>query len=79
MAGRLAVRNQSCGEPDLHADSILDEEPALGGGRHHGCLDHNHLVGSGDLATIPMGESGSDPVFRVGLAGDSATIEHHME
>lgn len=26
-----------------------------------------------------MGESGPDPLFRVGLPGDSATIEHHME
>ena len=79
MDGRLAVRYQSCGESDLHADSVWHEKFAVGGGGHLNCLDHDHLVGGGDLAAIPMGESGPDPVFRVGLAGDRSATEHHME
>ena len=31
VAGGVAVRHQSRGEPDLHADPVRDAEPAAGG------------------------------------------------
>ena len=43
------------------------------------CLGHDHLAGSGDLAALPLGESGPDSVFRLGLAGDRAATVDHLE
>jgi len=31
VAGRLAVRHQSCVEPHLHPNPVRDEKPAVGG------------------------------------------------
>ena len=31
VAGGVAVRHQSCVEPDLHPDPVRDEKPAIGG------------------------------------------------
>ncbi len=45
VAGRLAVRHQPRGEPDLHADPVRDAKPAAGGGGHPDRVDHDHLDG----------------------------------
>ena len=77
---RIAIRHQPRGESDLHSHPIRDAEPTAGCRGHFDCLEHDHLVGRGDLAALPLGESGPDSLLRVGLAGNSAaTVDHGVE
>ena len=79
MDDRFAVRHQSGGECDLHADSVRDAESAISGGGHSRCLGDNHLDVDGRLEALQMGCRGAGSVFRVGIACDGATTEHHLE
>jgi len=76
---RFAICHQSRGESDIYADPIRHEELASCSSGHPDRLDNNHLAGSGDLAALPMGESRTDPVFHLGLAGDRAATFDHFE
>ncbi len=80
VARGLAVRNQSRRQRDLHTNPIRPEKPAVGGCGHPDRLGHDHLDGCGRMEVRQMGKSGPDPVFRVGLTGDSvATVNHGDE
>jgi hypothetical protein len=77
VAGGVAVRHQSGGEPDLHADSVRDAESADGGGGYSDRVGDNNLVRSRHMAALQMGRRRSGAVFRVGVAGNfSATVDH---
>ena len=77
LDGRVAVRHQPRGEPDLHADSVRDAEPAAGSGGHPDRLGHDHLDDRGDLEALPMGGRGPGAVLRLGVDCDRpATVDH---
>lgn len=79
LEDRPAVCHQPRGELDLHPDPIWDAEPTPCCCGHSDCLEHDHLVGLGDLATLSLGGSGSDPIFRLGVTGHRAATEHYLE
>jgi hypothetical protein len=78
VEGGLAIRHQSYCQRDFYTDSVWDEKPYPCGCGYHDRLGNDHLVVVGCLETLPLGEPGTDPVFRVGVAGNVATIKHHM-
>ena len=73
----LPVRHQSCGQPDLHANPVRDEESASGCGGHPGGVDDDPLDDGGDLAALSLGCRRPSSVFHLGVAGDCAATEHH--
>lgn len=76
---RFAIRYQSGGKRDLHADSVRPAQLAVSGGGHSRCLGDNHLDVDGRLEALQMGCSGAGSVFRVGLNCDRASTEHYFE
>jgi len=80
LAGGIALRHQSHGEPDFHTDSIWDEKSAAGCGRHFDCLDHNRLVRYCHLAALQMGCLCSGALLYLGFFGNgSAACDHGDE
>ena len=79
VAGGVALRYQFRVKPDLHTDPIRDAEPATGGVRYPGRVGHDHLDDGCCLAVLSLGGSGSNTLFCVGVAGDGATTEHHLD
>ncbi len=79
MAGDIALRHQPCSEPDLHADSLRDAELAAGSGGHPDRFGPHPLDGGHRAAALPLGGHGSVAIVRVGVAGNGATIKHHLD
>ena len=80
LAGRLALRHQSRGQPDFHADSIRDAEPAAGGSGYSDRVGDDHLDGRCRLAALPLGGRGPGAVFRLGIDCDrAATFDYGDE
>lgn len=79
MAGDIALRHQPCRELDLHADSLQDATLAAGGGGHPDRLGHHPLDGGHRAAALPLGGHGSEAIVHVSVAGNGATMEHHLD
>ena len=77
LARGVAFRHQPRYEPDLHADPIRDAKSAAGCRGHPDCLGDDPVDDGRRLAALPLGGLGPGAVFRVGVAGDGAAIEHH--
>ena len=79
VVGGFAVRHQSRGECDLHANSIWNAELAIGCGGHSDRLDNDHLDDGRHLETLSMGRPGSGAVFCLGFDSDGAATEHDLD
>ena len=80
MARGVAVRHQPRRKPDLYTDPIRNEKPAARCRGHLDRLGHDNLDELSRLEALPLGESGTDPIFRMGVAGDcAATVDHDDE
>ena len=80
LVGGIALRHQSCGQLDLHANSVWDAQPAPCLGGYSDRLDHDPLDDGRRLAALSLGGSGANSLFGVGVVGNgSATVDHGDE
>lgn len=79
VADRSSVRHQSRGEPDLHAHSIRDAEPAVGSNGHLDGLGHNYLDDGGNLAALSLGCRGASALLRLGFYCDILATEYYVD
>ncbi len=80
VACGVALRHQSRGEPDLHANPVRDAKPAAGCVGYSDRVGDNHLDDGRRLATLPLGGRGSGAVLHLGFISDrAATVDHGDE
>jgi tRNA(adenine34) deaminase len=63
----------------FHADPVRPAEPAAGFCGYSGGVGDDPLDDSGDLAVLPLDRRGPGAVFHLGVAGDGAATEHHLD
>ena len=79
MVRHLALRHQSCGEPDLHADSVWHAKLAVGCCGYSDRLGDDHLDDGSDLEAPQMGCNGAVAILHLGVDCLRVTTQHHMD
>lgn len=79
LDGRNAICNQPPSEPDLHGDTVRDEESTACSGRYPDRVGNDHLDDGVDLEALPLGCRRSGAILCVGVDCDRVAVVNNMD